>query len=154
MLIGDWFDSVMQRWRDNAMQWWGRTEPDLASRALPDDKWGAVREESTDESTDESTMPDEQCWADNMFFRGGDPEHLFDVGGQRAIPEWRGRTEVDVLLERVSRGVKPVASIVLHSNGRGHPEGYCLRYTSNFSLAGLLRAVEEQGLASAQFENE
>jgi hypothetical protein len=49
----------------------------------------------------------------NYLFRGGDEAHFFYVGGRKAVPEWRDRDEADVLIERVKRKVKPVASIVL-----------------------------------------
>ena len=48
----------------------------------------------------------------NFYFRDGSPMHLF-TAGQDAIEAWRGRTEEDVLIERVLRREKPVASIVV-----------------------------------------
>jgi hypothetical protein len=48
----------------------------------------------------------------NFYFRDGDYEHSFE-NGQREHPGWRGRSEVDVLCERVAKGFKPVASIVM-----------------------------------------
>ena len=48
----------------------------------------------------------------NFYFRDGDYEHSFE-NGQREHPVWRGRSEVDVLCERVAKGFKPVASIVM-----------------------------------------
>ena len=50
----------------------------------------------------------------NFYFRGGDDSHVFEYG-QTQIPEWRGRFEYEVLLDRVSKGLKPVASIVIRS---------------------------------------
>ena len=48
----------------------------------------------------------------NFYFRDGDYEHSFE-NGQREHPVWRGRSEVDVLCERVAKGFKPVATIVI-----------------------------------------
>ena len=48
----------------------------------------------------------------NYFFRGGDSEHTFEAGGL-CIKPWRSRSEEDVLVDRVARGQKPVASIVV-----------------------------------------
>jgi hypothetical protein len=44
----------------------------------------------------------------NFYFREGDPEHLFEFG-QKRVPEWRGRSEIGVLLDRVANGLKPIA---------------------------------------------
>lgn len=54
----------------------------------------------------------------NFYFRGGDEEHCFAFGGQRAVPEWKDRSEADVLIERAEAKVKPVASIVLKNYAR------------------------------------
>ena len=48
----------------------------------------------------------------NFYFRDGDYEHSFE-NGHREHPWLRGRSEVDVLCERVAKGFKPVASIVM-----------------------------------------
>lgn len=48
----------------------------------------------------------------NVFFRQGDPQHVFEFG-QLQVQEWQDRHEEDVLIERVTLGQKPVACIVL-----------------------------------------
>ena len=46
----------------------------------------------------------------NFFFRNGDFDHSF-AHGQNHVPGWRGRTENEVILDRVERGLKPVGQI-------------------------------------------
>ena len=53
----------------------------------------------------------------NFYFRNGDEEHTFEHG-QQQVPEWRGKTEQTVLLDRVASGVKPIASFVVGSGDR------------------------------------
>ena len=48
----------------------------------------------------------------NFFFRGGDKAHTFEFGG-KLVEDWQGRSEFDVLLERVKALKKPVASFVV-----------------------------------------
>ena len=48
----------------------------------------------------------------NFFFRQGDPEHMFEAG-QDLLPDWRQRTEEEVLVQRVHDGKKPVSEIVM-----------------------------------------
>lgn len=45
----------------------------------------------------------------NEYFRNGDYKHVFEYG-QRKIPEWRDKTELQVLIERVKQGLKPIAA--------------------------------------------
>ena len=49
----------------------------------------------------------------NYYFRCGDKAHTFEYGGVKNVAEWRSRKEADVLIERVTSGMKPVASFVL-----------------------------------------
>jgi len=46
----------------------------------------------------------------NYYFRGGDKEHTFEYG-QLHIPEWQGRKEEDVLIDRCFNELKPVVSL-------------------------------------------
>lgn len=46
----------------------------------------------------------------NYYFRGGDKEHTFEYG-QLHIPEWQGREEEDVLIDRCFNELKPVGEI-------------------------------------------
>ena len=46
----------------------------------------------------------------NYYFRGGDKEHTFEYG-QLHIPEWQGREEEDVLIDRCFNELKPVVSL-------------------------------------------
>jgi len=59
----------------------------------------------------------------NYFFREGDAEHVFEFG-QLHVQEWHNRREEDVLIERVTRGQKPMACIVLR---RGEKLVECIR---------------------------
>lgn len=49
---------------------------------------------------------------DNLYFCGGNDEQTFETGREH-IPRWKGRSEVDVLCERVASGLKPVGEIVM-----------------------------------------
>ena len=48
----------------------------------------------------------------NLLFRGGDKEHTFEYA-KTIVPEWKGKKEIEVLIERVKAQKKPIASIVL-----------------------------------------
>ena len=48
----------------------------------------------------------------NFLFRGGDKEHTFEYA-KTIVPEWKGKKEIEVLIERVKAQKKPIASIVL-----------------------------------------
>ena len=48
----------------------------------------------------------------NYFFRGGHPKNTFEYG-QQQVPDWRGKKEYSVLLDRVAQNKKPIASVVL-----------------------------------------
>lgn len=48
----------------------------------------------------------------NFLFRGGDEEHTFEYA-KTIVPEWKGKKEIEVLIERVKAQKKPIASIVL-----------------------------------------
>ena len=47
----------------------------------------------------------------NYYFRGGDFEHVFEWG-QNFNDNWKNRTENEVLIDRVYKEQKPLASIV------------------------------------------
>jgi len=51
----------------------------------------------------------------NLFFRGGDYEHTFEYGCT-IIKDWMGKTEFEVLLQRVGDGLKPFAVYVVRSS--------------------------------------
>lgn len=50
----------------------------------------------------------------NYYFCGGSYKHVFEYGRTK-VDDWRGRTEEEVLFDRVLNGVKPVASIPVQS---------------------------------------
>ena len=55
------------------------------------------------------------CRRENMYFRGGSPEHVFEYGC-KMIPTWRDYKEEEVLCQRVAEGLKPLASIVIYDD--------------------------------------
>ena len=63
-------------------------------------------------ATDGMSVAEQLEWGVNFYFRGGDPDRTFE-NGQLYVPEWLGLAEEDVLVDRVARGLKPVASIVM-----------------------------------------
>mgnify|MGYP003327420837 CR=1 FL=1 len=63
----------------------------------------------------------------NMYFRNGSPETVFEYG-QTQVPAWQGKTEEQVLCERVRDGHKPLASIVNPVEARGLAKEYGLAY--------------------------
>ena len=50
----------------------------------------------------------------NMYFRNGSPTHVFEYG-QTKVPDWRGKSEAEVLCHRVQTNQKPLASIVIEN---------------------------------------
>ena len=73
----------------------------------------------------------------NLFFRNGDRHHSFEEGCVH-IPEWRGRSEDAVLLERAKLGVKTVAQIVVGVASRDNTR----------RREALLRKAHKKGLTS------
>ena len=74
----------------------------------------------------------------NLYFRGGDPQNAFKAG-QRAIAPWRGRSESEVLVDRVRCGLKPVGT---------------LAFTDPDEAGALQRIIRRDGLASSCGWNE
>ncbi len=75
----------------------------------------------------------------NYFFRGGNPKLTFEYG-QTQVPEWEGKTEAEVLIERVMSRKKPVASIA-HGPGEDLWEKI-----SNISGCRCERSTNEWGM--------
>jgi hypothetical protein len=77
----------------------------------------------------------------NHIFRNGDYWHTFEYG-QTIFPRWRGRGELEVLLERVELGLKPLASFVLQP-GKDMPS----------DRRAAIRKAESRGLSASTFCN-
>ena len=83
----------------------------------------------------------------NFYFRLGDREHTFEHG-QQLVPEWRGKTEETVLLDRVACGVKPVASFVVGS-GASKDSQQSVEYKNE-----LCSMAEQRGLVVSSVTND
>ena len=54
----------------------------------------------------------------NFYFRMGDIDHIFETG-QRRVPEWKDKSEGQVLIDRVLCKTKPVAEIIFANTNTG-----------------------------------
>lgn len=99
----------------------------------------------------------------NFYFRNGDREHTFEAA-QSHIQDWVGKSEAQVLLQRVKDEVKPVATIVdpgdeiiktiqndealTHAYGKNTRGVQVMVFTAtpDLTLMDLLQAREDKGL--------
>lgn len=63
----------------------------------------------------------------NLFFRGGSPKHVFEYG-QTQVPEWKDKSELQVLAERVNNGLKPFATFVIQEGDGSKEKAYLEKF--------------------------
>ena len=80
-----------------------------------------------------------------MYFRGGSPESCFEHG-QQEVPEWRHKTELQVLIERVASGAKPYALFVVR--------GMCALEDVKRVANEIKDIATEHGLEARSYENQ
>jgi hypothetical protein len=99
-----------------------------------DQAWGLVKEYSNHDL--------------NYFFRGGHPKNTFEYG-QQQVPDWRGKKEYSVLLDRVAQNKKPIASVVLDN----HPNKEEVWEEITSKELDAKRLTNEWGIDMAYFTN-